>query len=197
MGFGAHAQHQGSHNAFFAVWERGVGGGVGLPRPTPLFPQCSFCCVGARCWGWVWASTPNTNAPTRQFLLCGNVVFGVGSGSHAQHQCSHNAVFALWERGVGEALTHALVLLLLPSLLLQLLTPMFPQCSFCCVERGVGRGCGLPRPTPMFPQCSFCSVGTWCSGWGRVPTPNTNAPTMELFPCGSIAAAVAAAAVLL
>ncbi len=52
-----------------------------------------FLLCGAWCWAWVWASTPNTNVPTLQFLLCGSVVFGVGSGSHAQHQCYHNAVF--------------------------------------------------------------------------------------------------------
>ena len=119
-----------------------------LPRPTPMFPQYSFCSVGTWCWGWGWVPTPNTNVPTMQFLQCGNVVLGVGLASHAQRHCSHNAVSVVWGRGVGG-------------------------------------GFGLPRLTPMLPQGSFCCVGTWCLGWGRAPTPNTNVPTMQFLHCGS------------
>ena len=63
MGF--HAQHQCSHNAVSAVWERGVWGGVGFPRPTPmihnailsvwkhrlLLLQLLQCCC--KCWVFV------------------------------------------------------------------------------------------------------------------------------------------------
>ena len=133
------------------MWERGVGLGVGDLK----------------------APTPNTDVPTIQVLQCGNVVLGVGLGAHAQHQCSHNAVFAVWERGVGgwgwpptpnaNALTMQFLLL----------------CG------SVVLGVGLGAQTPMFPQCSFCCAGAWCLGWGRAPAPNTNVPTLQFLQCGS------------
>ena len=183
-----------------------------LPRPTPMFPQYSFCSVGTWCWGWGWVPTPNTKVPTMHFLQCGNVVLGVGLASHAQRHCSHNAVSVVWSAVLGVGLGfHAQ-----------------HQCSHNAVsavwERGVWGGVGLPRPTPMFPQCSFCTVGArcwggsdprlgaaaaaiaaaaaaananvptmqfllcgaWCWAWVWASTPNTNVTTMQFLLCGNV-----------